>query len=218
MPEDPNLAARLRMVNQQVRARGITDARVLEAMTAVPRERFVRACDFDDAFADRALPIECDQTISQPYIVAAMTDALEVRNTHKVLEIGTGSGYQAAVLAYLGQHIYTVERVAPLLEQARQRLDALGVRNVSYRVADGTMGWPEFAPYDRIMVTASAPEVPSSLVDQLADGGRLVIPVGPTEQQILVIVDRHGRSLTETRRLPCCFVKLLGQEGWPEDA
>jgi len=218
MSEDPALVARHRMVNEQIRARGITNPRVLEAMTTVPRERFVRTCDQRDALADRALPIDCGQTISQPYIVAAMTDALDVQPAHTVLEIGTGSGYQTAVLAFLAKHVYTVERIAELQEAAWRRLEALNIRNVSWRVADGTVGWPEYAPYDRIIVTASAPDVPDSLVAQLADGGRLVIPVGPAEQQMLVIVDRSGQSLTETRRLPCCFVKLLGQEGWPENA
>jgi len=206
------------MVRDQIRARGITDPRVLDAMAAVPRERFVRASEQHEAFSDRALPIDCGQTISQPYIVAAMTEALQVGPEHSVLEIGTGSGYQTAVLAALARHVYTVERLPRLQDQARRRLESLGVRNVSYRVGDGTLGWEEFAPYDRILVTAAAPDVPPTLIKQLADGGRLVIPVGPAAQQMLVAIDKQGGRLTETRRLPCCFVKLVGREGWPEGA
>jgi protein-L-isoaspartate(D-aspartate) O-methyltransferase len=216
MSEDPNLSARLRMMREQIRARGITNQRVLDAIVAIPRERFVPPAQQHEALSDRALPIECGQTISQPYIVAAMSDALRVTPEHAVLEVGTGSGYQTAVLARLAKHVYTIERLAPLQEQARRHLASLGIQNVSYHVGDGTLGWDEFAPYDRILVTAAAPQVPPKLIEQLADGGRLVIPVGPAAQQMLVAVDKQGRRLTETRQLPCCFVKLVGQEGWDE--
>lgn len=205
------------MVDQQIRARNVTDQRVLDAMEQVPRERFILPESAEEAFSDRALPIDCGQTISQPYIVAAMTAHLAVRREHRVLEIGTGSGYQTAILARLAREVYTIERVEPLQSAARSLLTSLGVRNVWYRVDDGSVGWPEAAPFDRIMVTAAAPEIPRSLVDQLVDGGRLVIPVGPAEEQTLTTVERIGYRTTETLRFPCRFVKLIGREGWPEE-
>jgi len=204
------------MVQTQIRARGITDPRVLEAMETVPRERFVLPEDAADAFTDRALSIACGQTISQPYMVASMTDALHAQPHHRVLEIGTGSGYQAAILARLAAHVYTIERLAPLQEDAERLLKVLGYTNISYRVGDGSLGWPEEAPFDGIIVTAGAPRIPQALIDQLADGGRLVIPVGDTIEQTLTIVERTGDRTREMPQYPCRFVRLLGQQGWSE--
>jgi len=204
------------MVQTQIRARGITDPRVLEAMETVPRERFVLPEDAADAFTDRALSIACGQTISQPYMVASMTDALHAQPHHRVLEIGTGSGYQAAILARLAAHVYTIERLAPLQEDAERLLKVLGYTNISYRVGDGSLGWPEEAPFDGIIVTAGAPRIPQALIDQLADGGRLVIPVGDTIEQTLTIVERTGDRTREMPQYPCLFVRLLGQQGCSE--
>lgn len=202
------------MVADQIRARGITDERVLEAMEQVPRERFIPPASATEAFSDRALSIDCGQTISQPYIVAAMTAPLRLQPEHRVLEIGTGSGYQTAVLARLAGHVYTIERLKPLLTGAGPLLASLGIDNVSYRLGDGSVGWPEMAPFDGIIVTAAAPEVPRSLLDQLVSGGRLVIPVGPQGEQTLTIVERIGDKTREMPQFPCRFVKLIGREAW----
>ena len=204
------------MVQTQIRARGITDARLLAAMETVPREQFVPPEDAANAFDDRALGIACNQTISQPYMVASMTAALHLQPNHRVLEIGSGSGYQAAILACLAEHVYTIERLAPLKEDAERRLKQLGHTNISYRVSDGSLGWPEEAPFDGIIVTAGSPRVPQALTDQLADGGRLVIPVGTTVEQILTIVERTGQTTREMPQYPCRFVRLVGQQAWPE--
>src|SRR5688572_14592650 len=179
---------RRRMVEEDLRRRGIRDPRVLEAMAQVPRHRFVPEGGRRHAYEDRALPLELGQTISQPYMVAYMSEALRVRATDRVLEIGTGSGYQTAVLARLAAEVFTVERIGDLQGAAREILEELDVRNVRYRVGDGTLGWAEHAPYDRILVTAGAPAIPPALRDQLGDGGVLVIPVGePDEQELLVV-------------------------------
>jgi len=185
-------------------------------MEQVPRERFLPASMVAEAFADRALPIECGQTISQPFMVASMTELLDVQPAHRVLEIGTGSGYQTAILSRLAAHVYTIERIRSLQENARRLLDSLGVLNVSYAVRDGTLGWPEAAPFDRIMVTAGAPEVVRVLVDQLADSGRLVIPIGGRNEQTLTVVDRRGGKTIEMPRYACRFVQLIGRNAWPE--
>ncbi len=205
------------MVAEQISSRGIEDLRVLAAMEEVPRELFVPSEKRDGAFSDAALPIACGQTISQPYIVAYMTACLAVEPHHRVLEIGTGSGYQTAVLARLAGEIYTIERVGALLTAARSLLDSLGASNVRYREGDGSLGWPEFAPFDRIMVTAAAPRVPQSLVQQLCDGGRLVIPVGGESQQTLTLVRLENGRVIETPRLPVRFVKLYGNQAWSAD-
>jgi protein-L-isoaspartate(D-aspartate) O-methyltransferase len=204
------------MVDEQIRARGITNPRVLETMEQVPREQFISETQQQEAFADRALPIDCGQTISQPFMVASMTEHLDVKPHHRVLEIGTGSGYQTAILARLASRVYTVERIAALQEKAQRLLESLGVANVSYRVGDGSVGWPEFEPYDRILVTAGAPEVPKPLLEQLVDGGRLVIPIGGRHEQTLTIVDRRGGKTIEMPRYACRFVQLIGREAWPE--
>lgn len=208
--------ARQAMVQQQLRAKSIRDERVLAAMAAIPRELFVRLQDKSLAYDDRALPIELHQTISQPYIVAIMTEWLDVRDRHRVLEIGTGSGYQTAVLARLACHVYTLERLAALSRDARGRLMYLGVTNVTCLVGDGSRGWPGFGPYDRIIATAAAPAVPPALLEQLADGGKLVIPVGTHDEQVLTLVEKQASGFIETPGIACRFVPLIGEQAWPE--
>jgi protein-L-isoaspartate(D-aspartate) O-methyltransferase len=206
------LAERVRMVDTQLKAQGIRDTRVLEAMTAVPRHRFVPDARQSLAYADSPLPIGYDQTISQPYIVAFMTAALEIEPHHKVLEIGTGSGYQAAVLGQLARHVYTIEIVAPLAERARAALADLGYGNIEVRTGNGYLGWPEQAPFDRIMVTAAPLEVPPALVEQLAIGGLMAIPVGAVHsQQELRILRRTASGMDLLRTLPARFVPMTGK-------
>jgi protein-L-isoaspartate(D-aspartate) O-methyltransferase len=203
-------AERRRMVAEQLRDRDISNPRVLEAMRAVPRHLFVPESLREDAYRDSPLPIGHDQTISQPYIVAFMTQALEVQPEHRVLEIGTGSGYQAAVLAALVKEVYTIEIVAPLAEQARERLTALGYRNVEVRTGNGYLGWPEHAPYDRVMVTAAPDHVPDALLKQLKIGGLMAIPVGTAIQELRVL--RRTAAGTETlSTLPVRFVPMTSK-------
>jgi protein-L-isoaspartate(D-aspartate) O-methyltransferase len=213
---NPHSSDRRQMVDEQIRSRGIRDPRVLEAMEQVPRERFVPPENRDEAFNDRALPIAWNQTISQPYMVAVMTDCLKLEPHHRVLEIGTGSGYQTAILARLAAEVYTIERISPLVDSARELLISLGVENVRYRCGDGSLGWPEAAPFDRIIVTAGAPRVPEALPRQLAEGGRLVIPVGGEQKQTLIIVESIRGRIVEHPRLGCRFVKLIGDQAWRE--
>ena len=209
-------AKKERMVSEHLVARGIRDAAVLRAMREVPREAFLPPEMERFAYEDGPLPIEEGQTISQPYIVAYMIEALELRGEERVLEIGTGSGYAAAVLSRCAAEVFTVERIAPLAQSARQRLETLGYRNVQLLLGDGTMGWKEHAPYHAIVVTAGAPDVPAELQEQLAPGGRLVIPVGSTPHlQNLVRVRRLPQG--EFRREELCavrFVPLIGEQGW----
>ena len=195
----------------------ITDERVLGAMERVPRERFVPPEHREMAYEDIPLPIGAGQTISQPFIVALMTEALGLTGTEKVLEIGTGSGYQAAILGCLAGKVVTVERFPDLAESAAEKLRELGFLNVDVHVARESLGWPEEAPYDAIIVTAAAPRVPQSLLDQLKDGGRLVIPVGTRWDQELVVVKKRGDCITRTSLGGCRFVPLIGSEAWPED-
>ncbi len=217
MPEeDPYTVERHRMVDTQIKLRGIADSRVLAAFRRVPRHRFVPEYLWDQAYNDYPLPIGEDQTISQPYMVALMTEALELRETDRVLEIGAGSGYQAAILAELAAAVYTIDRLESLAQVAERALHSLGYRNVKVRVGDGTLGWPDEAPFDAIIVTAGAPQVPRPLTEQLTLGGRLVIPVG----------DQYSQTLTRVRRTPgglkyedlggCRFVRLIGKYGWPQ--
>lgn len=213
LPIDPRAAE---MVRAQVAARGVRDPRVLDAMARVPRGEFVPVAAREQAYEDRPVPIGAGQTISQPYMVGAMTELLGPWPRGRVLEVGTGSGYQAAVLALLAREVVSVERHAALARQAAGVLARLGLRNVAIHVGDGTLGWPPGAPYDAIIVTAGAPALPHSLAGQLADGGRLVCPVGDRETQELIVLDRRGDQWQETRQTRCVFVPLVGAEGWPE--
>ncbi len=210
--------ARRLMVERQIRNKGVSDPLVLEAMLKVPRHLFVEEALQAQAYGDYPLPIGERQTISQPFMVGYMTAALALKGDEKVLEIGTGSGYQAAVLGSICRKVFSVERIAPLARRARQTLDALGYGNVHIRLSDGTRGWEEEAPFDGIMVTAGAPAVPQDYLDQLALGGRLVIPVGDLGSQVLKRVTRLGESrFHEEDLLGCRFVPLIGQSGWPEN-
>jgi protein-L-isoaspartate(D-aspartate) O-methyltransferase len=209
--------ARKRMVAELVR-RGITDQRVIGAMQEIPRHIFVEEAMAAQAYSDTSLPIGEKQTISQPYIVAKMTQMLELSGKERVLELGTGSGYQAAVLATLAGRVCTVERIRPLALKARKALDSLRLLNVNLKIGDGTDGWPEEAPFDAILVTAGAPEVPQCLIDQLAPGGRLVIPVGDKVDQQLVLVRKKEDGTVERHGSDGCrFVKLIGKNGWSEE-
>lgn len=209
-------AKRLAMVERQLRGRGITDSRVLAIMQRLPRERFLPPALADRAYEDRALAAELGQTISQPYIVAYMSQALGVEQGHRVLEVGTGTGYQTAILAQLVDRVHSIERLAELSRSARQRLEDLGLTNVTYGVGDGTLGWPDHAPYDRIIVTAAAPHVIQNLLDQLADGGRLVIPVGTADSQRLTSVERRSGKIIERPSISVKFVRLVGEKGFDD--
>jgi protein-L-isoaspartate(D-aspartate) O-methyltransferase len=202
------------MVAEQLVSRGIADPAVLEAMRNVPRHLFVDEALRDRAYGDHPLPIGDAQTISQPFIVARMTELLRLTGREKVLEIGTGSGYQAAVLSRLAARVCSIERIPKLAARARQALEAIGASNVWVRTADGTMGWADEAPFDRILVAAGGPSVPPPLVDQLAEGGRLVMPVGPEDTQRLKIVDKQGGQTRESEDSGCVFVKLIGKYAW----
>lgn len=208
--DDQWTALRERMVNEQLRSRDIRDRRVLDAMRAVPRHLFVPEPQRREAYGDYPLPIGYSQTISQPYIVAFMTQALDVAPEHKVLEIGTGSGYQAAVLARLVRDVYTIEIVEPLAERARAALKELGFTNVHVRAGNGYLGWPEQAPFDRIMVTAAPEEIPAALVEQLKIGGRMAIPVGK-ESQELRILRKTTKGMETLETLPVRFVPMTGK-------
>jgi len=202
---------------EALRRGGIDDQRVLEVMASVPRHLFVPEALRHQAYSDDvSINIGDGQTISQPRIVALMTQAARIRPTDRVLEIGTGSGYQAAVLAQLAQFVFSVERVASLARQAKRVLDHLQIENVSVKVLDGTLGWRAQAPFDAILVTAGAPEVPAPLVGQLTDGGRLVVPVGPRETQVLQVVQRRGQRTMVSELKGACFVPLIGRHGWNE--
>jgi protein-L-isoaspartate(D-aspartate) O-methyltransferase len=203
-----------RMIREQIIARGVHDPRVLDALRRVPREGFLPAEQIARAFDDRALPVGSGQTISQPYIVAYMTQMLDVSLHHRVLEIGTGTGYQTAVLALLAQRVYSVERLDEFLPVTRERLNRLGISNIELFSGDGSGGWPAHAPYDRIMVTAAGPSVPRGLLDQLCDGGKLMIPVGGEETQRLLLIERKGRRFIEWPLILVRFVKLLGEQGF----
>lgn len=208
--------ARGHMVERQLMSRGIRSAWVLAAMGRVPRHLFVEASLRDMAYDDHPLPIDEGQTISQPYMVALMTDVLHVTPDSVVLEIGTGSGYQTAILAEQAKQVYSVERLDGLAQQARTLLASLNYRNIDVYVGDGTLGWPQHAPYDRIVVTAGAPVVPKALIEQLTEDGKLVIPVGDRMSQTLQILTKHQGQLRTETSCQCVFVKLIGQDGWKE--
>jgi protein-L-isoaspartate(D-aspartate) O-methyltransferase len=214
MTEDQFAAARNRMVDQQIQSRGVLDPRVLDAMRKVPRHLFIPPHLWEQAYNDYPLPIGEDQTISQPYIVALMTELLEVKATDRILELGTGSGYQAAVLAELAAEVFSIDRMETLAHQARILLEKLGYRNVKIKVGDGTLGWPEEMPFDGIIVTAGAPKVPRPLTEQLALGGRLVIPVGDLWSQTLTCVRKTKDGLKFEYHGGCRFVRLIGKYGW----
>lgn len=206
-----------RMIEKQLRRRGVRDARVLDAMARVPRHRFVPAEDRARAYGDHALPIAEGQTISQPYVVARMTELLAVQPDMNVLEVGTGSGYQTAILAVLGARVVSIERYPVLAEQARRLLgEVVPGAMVEVIVGDGTLGSPGHAPFDRIVVTAAAPDVPEPHRRQLADGGRIVVPIGNRRDQVMMVIDRRGERFIETPQFPCRFVPLVGVEGWDE--
>lgn len=203
------------MVNEQVIKRGIKDDLVLQAMRIVPRHMFVDPAFLPRAYSDNALPIGHDQTISQPYIVALMTAELALSGREKILEIGTGSGYQAAVLAVIGCTVYTIERIGELSDQANGVIRSIGLKDVFFRVGDGTLGWKEKAPFDRIIVTAGAPAVPEVLLEQLVPkGGRIAIPVGNRAAQQLLIITRDGSMIEKRYVTGCNFVPLIGEQGW----
>lgn len=205
---------RAQMARKQLRWRGITDRRVLEGMGELPREQFVPPEYQSDAYEDRPLPIGCDQTISQPYIVALMTQALHLAGGEVVLEIGTGSGYQTAVLAGLAQYVYSVEKYSELAFRAQRTLRALNIANVEITVGDGSLGWAERAPFDAIMVTAAAPLMPQPLIEQLKPEGRIVIPIGSQYDQELEFWERAGGTWRIRRLAPVRFVPLVGEAGW----
>jgi len=202
------------MVQEQIIARGISDARVITALRKVPRHLFVDAGIVNRAYHDSALPIGEKQTLSQPYMAARMTEALGLVGTEKVLEVGTGSGYQTALLAELCFNVFSVEKIRPLSRKARTLLDRLEYQNIALHVGDGTIGWSEHAPYEAIIVTAGAPAAPKPLLDQLAEGGRLVIPVGDEQAQTLLRVTRTGVAFKDESLGECKFVKLFGKYGW----
>ena len=203
-----------RMVEEQLAARGVTDPHVLSVLRRVPRHRFVQEALRDQAYGDHPLPIGEEQTISQPFIVGLMTALLELTGREKVLEVGTGSGYQTAVLAELARRVCSIERLPRLAERARATLEGLGYDNVWVRVGNGTLGWPDEAPFDRIIVTAGGPAVPPPLVQQLADGGRMVLPVGSADNQVLTIVENLGGEIRTSTHSECKFVKLVGKYAW----
>jgi protein-L-isoaspartate(D-aspartate) O-methyltransferase len=208
---------RIRMVDAQLRSRGIRDPRVLKAMDTVPRHLFVDEGLRDQAYSDGPLPIGENQTISQPYIVALMTEALELTGRDKVLEIGTGSGYQTAVLAELAERVLSIERIAFLAARARKLIESLNYFNVAVRVGDGTLGWQDEAPFDGIIVTAGSPDIPKTFVERLAVGGRLVIPVGDRSSQQLIRVTRKSADVRDLEKEDlggCRFVNLIGEYGW----
>lgn len=205
------------MVRDQIEARGVTDPAVLAALRKVPRHLFVSEALRDQAYGDFPLPIGEGQTISQPYIVAEMTQALNLSSADRVLEIGTGSGYQAAILAEIAYRVYTVERIHPLLVKARKLFDALRYHNIVIRYADGSLGWPDESPFDAIIVTAGSPSVPQALVQQLAVGGRMIVPVGGHYAQELVVITREEKGVRQARMGGCRFVKLVGEQGWQSE-
>ena len=206
---------RERMVKEQIAMRGVTDERVLRAMRKVPREQFVPEQIRGQSYSDGPLPIGYDQTISQPFVVAFMTEKLGLRPTDRVLEIGTGSGYQAAILAELAAKVYTIEIVEPLGKRAAQTLQRLGYKNVQVKIGDGYQGWPEYAPFDAVIVTCAPDHVPQPLVEQIKEGGRIIIPVGPAGDQTLYLLEKKNGRLEQRNVLPVSFVPMTGEASRP---
>jgi len=202
------------MVRDQIKSRGIKDVNVISAMLKVEREKFLPQSLMSSAYSDCPLPIGCGQTISQPFMVALMSECLKIEMNDSILEIGTGSGYQTAVLRELASKVYTVERHSELLKRAENILKSLGYNNIYFKLGDGTLGWDEFAPYDKIIVTASSPSIPQDLFRQLKEGGRLVIPVGGRYHQALQMVIKKGKNMIKKDVCGCFFVPLVGKEGW----
>jgi len=215
-PAEMFLARRREMVRSQMRDRDIRDERVLAALEEVPRELFVPPDQRHAAFEDCPLPIGHGQTVSQPYIVALMVQLLEVQGHHRVLDVGSGSGYQTAVLARLARHVYAIERIPDLAERARAVLAGIGATNVTVRVGDGTLGWPDEAPFDGIICGAGAPQLPPAWIEQLAEGGRIVAPVGDRWAQNLVIATKQHGEIKQRSETPCVFVPLIGEHGFAE--
>ena len=216
MPDDLRTEERLQMVRDQIEARGVEDRRVLDAMREIPRHLFIPEELQAAAYHDRPLPIGSGQTISQPYIVGLMTALLEVTQSDRVLEIGTGSGYQAAILSKLARTVVTIERLPEIAVKAKDLMRCLGIFNVNVVVEDGTLGYPPDAPYDRIMITAASPDIPAPLIDQLADEGKLVAPVGSRDLQQLVRITKRGDRINRENFGGVVFVPLLGRHGWQE--
>ncbi|HZV80616.1 MAG TPA: protein-L-isoaspartate(D-aspartate) O-methyltransferase [Geobacteraceae bacterium] len=207
--------ARKKMVETQIVAKGVKDRRVIDAMLKVPRHLFVQEAMAGQAYSDTSLPIGEKQTISQPYMVALMSELLDLKGGERVLEIGTGSGYQAAVLSHLARRVYTIERIPSLASRARKLFDTLSLTNISMKIDDGTVGWESEAKFDAIIVTAGAPEVPYALVEQLVAGGCLVIPVGDQHEQVLYRLRKmEDGTVVQEKSIPCRFVKLIGRNGW----
>lgn len=207
---------RHKMVEEQLKRRGIMDKNVLDVMETIPREVFVPELEKKYAYDDHPLPIGCNQTISQPYMVAIMTELLKLSGHEKILEIGTGSGYQTAVLSKLAKEVFTIDRIPELVEKAKLTLKALNITNVQFKYDDGTLGWPEFSPYDRILVTAGAPHIPGPLIHQLKINGQILIPVGDSFMQTLKIITKIKNGIEETNSIGCIFVPLIGKHGWKQ--
>ena len=218
MPDDEEklLAARMEMVAKQLQRRGIHHAGVLEAFGDVPREKFIPPARRPEAYADQPVPIGLGQTISQPYVTALMVQELDPQPAHRVLDVGMGSGYQAAILAQLVAHVYGIERLGELTEQAISALAAINVTNVTVYTGDGSLGWPEEAPFDGIICGAAAPEIPRPWIDQIRDGGRIIAPVGGADFQRIVLVERRGKKIRRRELCDVRFVKLIGKEAWSE--
>jgi len=209
---------RQKMIEEQLLNRGIKDIKALVAMNSVPRHFFVQESFHHKAYGDHPLPIGGSQTISQPYIVGAMTEALELKGHERVLEIGTGSGYQTAILAELADKVFTIERIKSIARTAKNKLDQLGYVNILYKIFDGTYGWRDQSPYDAILITAAGPDIPKTLIEQVADGGRIVAPVGDQGTQTLTVLTKVGSQTRVKKLSECSFVPLIGKYGWSESA
>lgn len=208
---------RRKMVEEQILGRGIKDLSVMEVLSRVPRHLFVNSSLQHRAYGDCPLPIGENQTISQPYIVALMTQVLDLKGGERVLEIGTGSGYQTAILAELASHVFTIERVKPLVKKTKELLEGLKYKNIVFKTFDGTYGWRDQSPFDAILISAATPSIPKSLIEQLADKGRLVAPVGERESQDLIVLNKNGNKVMEREIGSCKFVPLIGKFAWSEE-